>query len=93
MKIPQSDEGMGIGTVRPGGVRPEPHAPRIAAPGPGSALIHLGINIDPRGAPVPAAGLGEMGLDAAGLLQGLLERYRIEFESIRHATTKVRPVP
>lgn len=65
----------------------------IAAPGPASALIHLGINIDPRGAPVPAAGLGEMGVAPAELLADLLERYRCEVSSVRHATGKVRPVP
>lgn len=65
----------------------------IAAPGPGSALIHLGINVDPEGAPVPAAGLGEMNIDPDGLLGELLERYRREIESIRYAAGKVRPVP
>ena len=65
----------------------------IAAPGPASALIHLGINIDPKGAPVPAVGLKEMGVSAAELLGELLERYRCEIESIRHATGKVRSVP
>jgi hypothetical protein len=65
----------------------------IAAPGPGCALIHLGINVDPGGAPVPAVGLAEMDIDATGLLADLLERYRKEDESIRHATTKVREVP
>jgi hypothetical protein len=65
----------------------------IAAPGPASALIHLGINVDPHGAPVAAVGLGELGIDPAELLQGLLERYRREVESIRYATGKVRRVP
>ncbi len=65
----------------------------IAAPGPASALIHLGINVDPEGAPVPAIGLTEMGVAPAGLLEELLERYRSEVESIRYATGKVRPVP
>lgn len=65
----------------------------IAAPGPDSALIHLGINVDASGAPVPAAGLGEMGVDPVGLLAELLERYRTEIVSVRYATTKVRPVP
>jgi hypothetical protein len=65
----------------------------IAAPGPASSLIHLGINVDPTGAPVSAAGLGEMKIDPAGLLGELLERYGREIESIRYATTKVRPVP
>ena len=65
----------------------------IAAPGPACSLIHLGINVDPDGAPVPAAGLGEMRIDPSGLLGELLERYGREIESIRYATTKVRPVP
>lgn len=65
----------------------------IAAPGPDSALIHLGINVDARGAPVPAVGLGEMGVEPAKLLGELLGRYRTEIASVRYATTKVRPVP
>lgn len=65
----------------------------IAAPGPASSLIHLGINVDPSGAPVPAAGLGELGIEPAALLGELLERYRREIESILYATTKVRSVP
>lgn len=65
----------------------------IAAPGPGCSVIHLGINVDPGGAPVPAIGLAEMNVDAPELLEDLLERYREEIESIRHATRKVREVP
>ena len=65
----------------------------IAAPGPASALIHLGINVDPEGAPVAAIGLGELGVAAPALLGELLERYRDEVESVRYATGKVRPVP
>lgn len=65
----------------------------IAAPAPSSALIHLGINIRPAGSPVPAVGLEEMEVDAAGLLQELLDRYAREIESVKHATQKVRPVP
>jgi hypothetical protein len=64
----------------------------IAAPSQRSALIHLGINIRPEGAPVPAVGLEEMGVDAAELLEELLDRYRRELESAAHAATKVRPV-
>jgi hypothetical protein len=65
----------------------------IAAPGPVSTLIHLGVNVDPEGAPVPAVGLREMGVDPMGILTELLERYRVEIESIRYATRKVRAVP
>lgn len=65
----------------------------IAAPGPASALIHLGINVDPDGAPVAAVGLSELGVDPAELLEELLESYRREIESTRYAAGKVRPVP
>ncbi len=65
----------------------------IAAPGPGSALVHLGVNIDPAGAPVAAVGLREMNVDPAALLRELLDRYARELGSIDHATRKVRPVP
>jgi len=65
----------------------------IAAPSAASTLIHLGINIDPTGAPVPAVGLREMGVEPFGLLTKLLERYSVELESCRHAESKVRSVP
>jgi hypothetical protein len=65
----------------------------IAAPGPDCALVHLGINVDPVGAPVPAVGLAEMKVEPVGLLVELLDRYRREIESARYATQKVRKVP
>lgn len=64
----------------------------IAAPSPASSLIHLGINVDPESAPVPAVGLRELGLDPAGVLNDLLVRYAREIESAAYATTKVRSV-
>ena len=65
----------------------------IAAPGPDATLIHLGINVDPGGAPVPAVGLKEMSVEPLPLLDELLARYVRELKSARHATGKVRPVP
>lgn len=65
----------------------------IAAPGPETSLIHLGINVDPDGAPVPAVGLEEMTIEPRPLVNELLGRYVRELSSARHATTKVRPVP
>ena len=65
----------------------------IAAPSPASSLIHLGINVDPEGAPVPAIGLDALAIDARELLDNLLERYAREMESCEHATGKVRAVP
>lgn len=65
----------------------------IAAPSRSSCVIHLGINIDPAGAPVPAVGLAELGLEPHALLADLLARYRHELETVAHAQTKVRSVP
>jgi hypothetical protein len=65
----------------------------IAAPSHSGSLIHLGINIDPVGAPVAAIGLNEMGIDAKWLLAALLQRYKDELASCAHAMAKVRGVP
>ncbi len=65
----------------------------IAAPSPGSCLIHLGINVRPGMAPVPAVGLEEMNVDSRALLSRLLERYCSELASCGQAETKVRGVP
>ena len=65
----------------------------IAAPSVGgTALIHLGINVNPDGAPVPAAGLGEIGISPVDLLETLLQRYSRELDSAGHAEKKVRTV-
>src|SRR5262249_42713346 len=64
----------------------------IAAPSSASSLIHLGINVDPAGAPVPAVGLAELGIRPRGLLQDLLTRYANELATAAHATTKVKTV-
>lgn len=65
----------------------------IAAPSRDASLIHLGINVDPAGSPVPAVGLEELRVDPASLLADLLGRYARELGSIAHAETKVRTVP
>lgn len=65
----------------------------IAAPAPTSSLIHLGINIDPAGAPVPAVGLEELRVAPRELLGDLLERYGTELNGCAHAETKVKTVP
>jgi len=65
----------------------------IAAPSPGGCMIHLGVNVRPEGAPVPAVGLDEMGVDPHALLRRLLNDYARELRSCVHAQTKVRPVP
>lgn len=66
----------------------------VAAPSSGGGcLIHLGINVDPAGAPVSAVGLEELGVPPRELLNALLERYRAELATAAHAETKVRTVP
>jgi len=64
----------------------------VAAPGPACSLIHLGVNIDPSGAPVPAIGLAELGIPARDVLGDLLDRYARELRTAGHAETKVRQV-
>lgn len=65
----------------------------IAAPAADTCLIHLGINVDPDGAPVAAVGLAEMGIDPGELLASLLERFGAEMKACTYAAGKVRRVP
>ncbi len=57
-----------------------------------SSVFHCGINIDPEGAPVPAIGLEELGIDHVELAEEVLERYRDECSSVEIAIRKVRGV-
>lgn len=59
----------------------------------GSGLIHLGINIDPAGAPVPAVGLAELGVRPAPFAEDVMRRYSQEVEGARRAAGKVREAP
>jgi hypothetical protein len=64
----------------------------IVTASPVSVLLHVGINIDPSGAPVPAIGLDELGISAASFTQDLLKAIEIEIQGIDWACVKVRPV-
>ena len=64
----------------------------IAAPSSRSTLIHLGINVNPDGAPVPAVGLEELRISENELLDELLKRYGHELETAAYAENKVRTV-
>jgi len=55
-------------------------------------LIHTGINIDPKGAPVPAKGLMDYGIEPDRFAGLVAERYVEEVLSIGHASRKVRHV-
>jgi hypothetical protein len=58
-----------------------------------TTLIHLGINVDPRGAPVPAIGLRELGVDPSAYARDVLSRYAHDVDAAAHASTKVREAP
>jgi uncharacterized protein len=64
----------------------------IATISPVSTLIHTGINIDPSGAPVAAAGLRDFGIDHLDLADRLTAAYIAEIDSAAHARAKVRGV-
>ena len=62
----------------------------IATVTPVSTVFHCGVNINPQGAPVPAVGLGEIGVDVEKFAAAVLDRYRQECLSIDRAVRKVR---
>ena len=64
----------------------------IATTSPTSGLIHLGLNVVAEGAPVPAAELSELGVDAGELAEAVMAAYAAEVESIAAAQRKARPV-
>lgn len=64
----------------------------IVTASPVSILLHAGINIDPAGAPVAAAGLQELGVHPEQWVPQALARFASEWESIGWACAKVRPV-
>jgi len=67
----------------------------IVTASPVSVLLHAGLNIDAAGAPVPAIGLCEMGLNERGvteLVTRIQERFLEEWNDMKWACTKVRPV-
>jgi hypothetical protein len=64
----------------------------IVTSSPVSQLLHLGINLDPAGAPVPAIGLLELNVDPGALVKDLFDTVDQEWRGIEWACTKVRPV-
>ena len=62
----------------------------VATMTPVSSVFHFGLNVNPAGAPVPAAGLEEFGIDPRETALSVLDRYRDECESIELAVRKVR---
>jgi hypothetical protein len=64
----------------------------IVTASPVSILLHVGINIDPAGAPVPAIGLSELGIAAEEWVTRVLSRFAAEYQDVEWACAKVRPV-
>lgn len=64
----------------------------IATRSPVSTLIHLGVNIETKGTPVPTVGLQEWDVAPAELAKTFLESLQKEYEEIFQAAYKVRPV-
>ncbi|MBN1885342.1 MAG: DUF366 family protein [Candidatus Krumholzibacteriota bacterium] len=62
----------------------------IATATPTSCVFHLGVNVDPAGAPVSAVGLAELGVDPPALARLVLGRYAAECERVEAAMRKVR---
>ncbi|NUM87800.1 MAG: DUF366 family protein [Bdellovibrionales bacterium] len=58
---------------------------------PVSCLFHFGVNVDAGGAPVPAVGLSELGIDAEPLARAVLDRWSRELVSAARARCKVSP--
>ena len=64
----------------------------IATRSPRSGLIHFALNVDPTGAPVPAVGLAELGVEPRAFAEALLARYQAETAAALAACGKVREV-
>lgn len=65
----------------------------IAAPTGVSVKVHLGLNIDATGAPVPAIGLKDLKVPAKALAQALLKRFADDHSRLAKARAKVRLYP
>jgi len=75
-----------------GGGNPRKLSVSVATVSPVSVLIHVGLNVISEGAPVPAVGLDELGVDPEELARQVMEAYLREEESMRQAQAKVKAV-
>ncbi len=64
----------------------------IATASPVSCLIHVGVNVTAREAPVPAMGIGDLGLDVDDFVERVLATFRADVQGMRLARCKVRGV-
>ncbi len=64
----------------------------IATASPVSCLIHVGVNVTAREAPVPAMGILDLGLDVDEFVERVLTTFAADVRGIRLARCKVRGV-
>jgi hypothetical protein len=64
----------------------------VATVSPSSGIIHAGFNCRGAGAPVPAIGLEELGVEGREFAERLLAAYAAEIEGAEAAARKVRQV-
>lgn len=64
----------------------------IASVSPVSFMIHLGINIENSGTPVPTCALSDLGVEPQQFANDLMLKFSKEFSSIVAATQKVKPL-
>jgi len=63
----------------------------IATKSPVSVLMHSAVNIENTGAPIPVAGLAEMGVEPWSFAREVLERFQRDCAVWRNARVKVLP--
>lgn len=64
----------------------------IATKSPISTLVHFALNITNEGTPVKTASLHDLKIDETDFAREIMQRFVNEYQSIREATQKVRPV-
>ncbi|MFA5867722.1 MAG: DUF366 family protein [Actinomycetota bacterium] len=60
--------------------------------GAGDCFIHIGVNVISEGAPIPAIGLADLGVNERAFADGVLALVDRELSGLLHAAAKVRPV-
>ena len=64
----------------------------IATASPTSVVMHVGVNVRTKGAPVPAIGLKELRISPVSFAKQILQMYSAEVDKVDLETTKVRGV-
>jgi hypothetical protein len=64
----------------------------VATRSPRGCLMHVGVNIETEGTPVPTSGLADLRIPSREFLGAMARLYADELVSVAHAAAKVRPV-